>query len=50
MYVAYPYGYRYTFTPVWATSSAEALELIKSAVQGERNDEIFYDSLDSVVT
>lgn len=33
MYVAYPYGYRYTFTPVWATSPAEALELIKSAVQ-----------------
>lgn len=45
MYVAYPYGYRYTFTPVWATSSAEALELIKTAVQGERNDEMFYDSL-----
>ncbi|MET1173381.1 ferritin-like domain-containing protein [Paenibacillus amylolyticus] len=45
MYVAYPYGYRYNFTPVWATSSAEALELIKTAVQGERNDEVFYDSL-----
>ncbi|WP_413408699.1 ferritin-like domain-containing protein [Paenibacillus amylolyticus] len=45
MYVAYPYGYRYTFTPVWATSSVEALELIKTAVQGERNDEMFYDSL-----
>ncbi|WP_339242851.1 ferritin-like domain-containing protein [Paenibacillus sp. FSL R5-0517] len=45
MYVAYPYGYRYTFTPVWATSTDEALELIKSAVQGERNDEMFYDSL-----
>lgn len=45
MYVTYPYGYRYTFTPVWATSSAEALELIKTAVQGERNDELFYDSL-----
>ncbi|WP_339303900.1 ferritin-like domain-containing protein [Paenibacillus sp. FSL L8-0435] len=45
MYVAYPYGYRYTFTPVWATSSAEALELIKTAVRGERNDEVFYDSL-----
>ncbi|WP_426334818.1 ferritin-like domain-containing protein [Paenibacillus silvae] len=45
MYTAYPYFYRNTFTPVWATSTAEALGLIQSAVQGERNDEMFYDAL-----
>ncbi|MBB6674925.1 ferritin-like domain-containing protein [Cohnella nanjingensis] len=39
------YGYRATFTPVWATSFAEATEMIKEAVQGERNDELFYDQL-----
>ncbi|WP_427050584.1 ferritin-like domain-containing protein [Paenibacillus sp. TC-CSREp1] len=45
MYTAYPYFYRNTFTPVWATSTSEALGLIQSAVQGERNDEMFYDAL-----
>lgn len=33
------------FQPVWATSTQQALDLIKEAVQGERNDELFYDEL-----
>ncbi|PQP81526.1 rubrerythrin [Paenibacillus sp. PCH8] len=45
MYTAYPYYYRNNFAPIWATSTAEALGLIQSAVQGERNDELFYDAL-----
>ncbi|MEX2462358.1 MAG: ferritin-like domain-containing protein [Paenibacillaceae bacterium] len=31
--------------PVWLVSSQQALDLIKEAVQGERNDELFYDEL-----
>ncbi|WP_238403125.1 ferritin-like domain-containing protein [Paenibacillus mesophilus] len=31
--------------PIWATSMPQALEMIKEAVQGERNDELFYDEL-----
>ncbi|ETT45569.1 MULTISPECIES: ferritin-like domain-containing protein [unclassified Paenibacillus] len=41
----YPYWYRSQFVPVWATTTQEALELIRNAVQGERNDELFYDQL-----
>lgn len=37
----YPYWYRSQFVPVWATTTQEALELIRNAVQGERNDELF---------
>lgn len=33
------------FQPVWSTSTQQALDLIKEAVQGERNDELFYDEL-----
>ncbi|WP_338551411.1 ferritin-like domain-containing protein [Paenibacillus sp. KS-LC4] len=33
------------FMPVWATTPQHALTLIKEAVQGERNDELFYDEL-----
>ncbi|MFC9708927.1 ferritin family protein [Paenibacillus sp. NPDC056933] len=45
MYLTYPYCYRSPFTPIWAISTIEAIELIKEAVQGERSDELFYDSL-----
>ncbi|WP_223068655.1 ferritin-like domain-containing protein [Paenibacillus caui] len=45
MYWAPPYSYRAPFQPVWATSYPQALELIKQSVQGERNDELFYDEL-----
>ena len=33
------------FQPVWSVSNQQALDLIKEAVQGERNDELFYDEL-----
>ncbi|MCD9025224.1 ferritin-like domain-containing protein [Cohnella silvisoli] len=41
------WGYRYhlRLQPVWATETNKALELIKESVQGERNDELFYDEL-----
>ncbi|MRN55184.1 ferritin-like domain-containing protein [Paenibacillus monticola] len=45
MYWVNPYWKRVMFTPVWSVSLAEALNLIKEAVQGERNDELFYDEL-----
>lgn len=45
MSTVYPYWYRVQFTPVWATSAQEALELIRTSVQGERNDELFYSQL-----
>ncbi|MCM3127411.1 MULTISPECIES: ferritin-like domain-containing protein [unclassified Paenibacillus] len=45
MYLPYPYCYRSAFTPIWSISTTEAIELIKEAVQGERNDELFYNSL-----
>ncbi|SEU27630.1 ferritin-like domain-containing protein [Paenibacillus sp. NFR01] len=45
MYMVYPYWPRAPFAPVWATSTQEALELMKNAVQGERNDELFYNQL-----
>lgn len=41
----YPYWCRSQFVPVWATTTQEALELMRNAVQGERNDELFYDQL-----
>ncbi|WP_240343899.1 ferritin-like domain-containing protein [Paenibacillus sp. SYP-B3998] len=34
-----------TFTPIWSVSYPQALALINEAVQGERNDELFYDEL-----
>lgn len=37
----YPYWFRAQFVPVWATTTQEALELMRNAVQGERNDELF---------
>jgi len=37
--------FRPEFRPLWATDYAHALEMIKQAVQGERNDELFYDEL-----
>lgn len=36
---------RSDFKPIWATSLPQALNLIKEAVQGERNDELFYDEI-----
>lgn len=45
MNMVYSYWYRAQFIPVWATSIQDALELMKNAVQGERNDELFYDHL-----
>ncbi|KAA9007704.1 ferritin-like domain-containing protein [Paenibacillus spiritus] len=36
---------RAAFQPVWATSYAQALELMKQSVQGEKSDEWFYDQL-----
>lgn len=41
----YPYWFRSQFIPVWATSTQDALELMRTSVQGERNDELFYDQL-----
>jgi rubrerythrin len=41
----YGYGYRQTFQPVWATTYAHALDMIKEAVQDERHDERFYDDM-----
>ncbi|WP_442601026.1 ferritin family protein [Paenibacillus sp. KN14-4R] len=43
--MVYPYWNRSVFVPVWSVSTQQALELIKEAVQGERNDELFYDQL-----
>lgn len=45
MYAVYPYWYRAAFQPIWATSVNEALAMMAEAVQGERNDELFYDRL-----
>lgn len=45
MHMVYPYWFRSQFIPVWATSTQDALELMRNAVQGERNDELFYDQL-----
>jgi rubrerythrin len=45
MYLAHPYWIRSQFVPIWAISTQEALELMRQAVQGERNDEVFYDQL-----
>ncbi|MEK3795621.1 ferritin-like domain-containing protein [Paenibacillus sp. FSL R7-0204] len=45
MHRIYPYWFRSQFVPVWATTTQEALELMRNAVQGERNDELFYDQL-----
>lgn len=45
VYSVYPILRSSTFVPVWATSTQEALLLMKDSVQGERNDELFYDQL-----
>lgn len=45
MYWVYPSFTRSAFQPIWATSLSQALEMIQQAVQGERNDELFYDEL-----
>jgi rubrerythrin len=45
MYRVNPYWSRSTFKPVWSVSPSQALDLMKEAVQGERNDELFYDEL-----
>ncbi|MDF9845024.1 MULTISPECIES: ferritin-like domain-containing protein [unclassified Paenibacillus] len=44
-YGVYPFPRSSTFVPVWATSTQEALQLMKDSVQGERNDELFYNQL-----
>jgi len=33
------------FVPIWSTGFAQAVQMIKEAVQGERNDELFYNEL-----
>jgi len=45
MYGVFPYWYRETFKPVWMTDYRQALQMIEQSVQGERNDELFYDEL-----
>lgn len=45
MYWVSPYWVRAEFVPIWATTMQQALILIKESVQGERNDELFYDEL-----
>ncbi|WP_410769613.1 ferritin-like domain-containing protein [Fontibacillus sp. BL9] len=45
MSMVFPHWCRSQFVPVWATSTQDALELIRNSVQGERNDELFYDQL-----
>jgi hypothetical protein len=45
MYWGYPVIYRQTFQPVRQTTFQQALALIREAVQGERNDELFYEEL-----
>ncbi|MFF2091175.1 ferritin-like domain-containing protein [Paenibacillus sp. NPDC058174] len=45
VYWGNPYYIRADFVPVWSTSFPEALQMIKEAVQDERNDELFYDEL-----
>lgn len=45
MNMVYPYWFRSQFVPIWATSTQEAIELMRDSVQGERNDELFYDQL-----
>ncbi|MCZ8523511.1 MULTISPECIES: ferritin-like domain-containing protein [Paenibacillus] len=45
MFMVYPYWNRAVFLPIWSTSTQQALELIRQSVQGERNDELFYDQL-----
>src|SRR5690242_6457687 len=45
MYGLFPYWYRTEFYPVWVTDQLKALEMIRQSVQGERNDELFYDEL-----
>ena len=45
MYYVNPYWNRSMFMPVWSVSHQQTLDLVKEAVQGERNDELFYDEL-----
>ncbi|TXK73861.1 ferritin family protein [Paenibacillus sp. N3.4] len=45
MYWANPNWSRPMFQPVWSVSYQQALHLMKEAVQGETNDELFYDEL-----
>jgi rubrerythrin len=45
MYWGFQYRYHSRLHPVWMTETNQALDLIKEAVQGERNDELFYDEL-----
>ena len=39
MNMIYPYGFISQFVPIWATSTEDALELMRISVQGKRNDE-----------
>lgn len=39
------YYSRHEFTPIWSTGYQEAIQMIKEAAQGERNDELFYTEL-----
>jgi rubrerythrin len=43
-----PYYMRVNFVPIWNTDFPKAIQMMKEAVQGERNDELFYDELISL--
>ncbi|MHA7963388.1 ferritin family protein [Paenibacillus sp. CAU 1782] len=43
-----PYTVRSPFSPVWNTNYNVSLQIMKEAIQGERNDELFYDELISL--
>ncbi|MBD3919332.1 ferritin-like domain-containing protein [Paenibacillus sp. PR3] len=45
MYWGYSTAYRQSFQPIWQTTFQQALAMIRSAVQGERHDELFYEEL-----
>lgn len=45
LYWGYPYLSRSEFVPVWSTTFPDAVKMIKEAVEGERNDELFYNEL-----
>ncbi len=44
-YFGNPSYMRIPFAPIWSIGFPEAIQMISEAVQGERNDELFYDEL-----
>src|SRR4051794_371942 len=45
MYGVFPYWHRPEFQMEWTSTLGQAIKLIEQSVQGERNDELFYDEL-----